>query len=87
VLDGAESEPVFVLKERKLNFLGSYIYIYIYIYLKLERSRVFSFFLLGFSNFRSVFGGIIFVRVIILRGSSCVVHIVWLLWCLLGVKN
>jgi len=31
VLDGAESEPVFVLKERKLNFLGSYIYIYIYI--------------------------------------------------------
>ena len=63
------------------------LYIYIYIYLKLERSRVFSFFLLGFSNFRSVFGGIIFVRVIILRGSSCVVHIVWLLWCLLGVKN
>jgi len=50
-------------------------------------SRVLSFFLLGFLNFRSVFGGIIVVRVIILRGSSCLVLVVWLLWCLLGVKN
>ena len=64
MLDGAESEPVFVLKERLFLFLKRgreevkffrLLYIYIYIYLKLERSRVFSFFLLGFLNFRRVF--------------------------------
>jgi hypothetical protein len=42
VLDGAESEPVFVLKERKLNFLGSYIYIYIYIYILSWKGQGFS---------------------------------------------